>query len=359
MLDQIYYNNTLQNWLISGGIISFALIINWIITLLNRRYLKALAKRTKNQVDNILVNTLETPLKVGIVLIAIWTALNRLELSKSFDEALYKTYEILTVLNITWFVAHLASRLIREYFIKKSEQEKDIRQKIHFDSHLTSLIRKTAVFGIWTVGTVTALNNVGLDLKAILGTLGIGGIAIALAAQDTVKNIFGGFTILMDGTFRIGDRVKIGEFDGIVEDIGIRSTKIRNFDKRLITLPNYKIMDNAVMNVSAAPQLRVVSNLGLTYDTTPELMQKALEILNNIALKNEAVSKEGISAVFESFGEFSLNIRYCYFVIDTGDTFDTPSAINFEILKKFNEAGIKFAFPTQTLHVEKNTVNTL
>lgn len=114
MLDQIYYNNTLQNWLISGGIIAFALIINWIITLLNRRYLKALAKRTKNQVDNILVNTLETPLKVGIVLIAIWTALNRLELSKSFDEALYKTYEILTVLNITWFVAHLASRLIRE-----------------------------------------------------------------------------------------------------------------------------------------------------------------------------------------------------------------------------------------------------
>lgn len=357
MLEQIFYNNTLQDWLISGVIIIIGLIINCIITLLNKRYLKALAKRTKSNVDNILVNTLETPLKVGIVLIAIWTALNRLELSESFENSLFKAYEILTVLNITWFIAHLASRLIREYFVRKSEQETDVRQRVHFDSHLTSLIRKMAVFVIWTIGLVTALNNVGLDLKAILGTLGIGGIAIALAAQDTVKNIFGGFTILMDGTFRIGDRVKIGEFDGIVEDIGIRSTKIRNFDKRLITLPNYKIMEDAVMNVSAAPQLRVITLLGLTYSTSPEMMKKALAILRNIAEENDAISDEGISAVFNSFGDFSLNIRYCYFVKDASDVFDTPSVVNFEILKRFNETGIAFAFPTQTLQIEKTVVN--
>ena len=142
MLEQIFYNNTLQDWLISGVIIIIGLIINCIITLLNKRYLKALAKRTKSNVDNILVNTLETPLKVGIVLIAIWTALNRLELSESFENSLFKAYEILTVLNITWFIAHLASRLIREYFVRKSEQETDVRQRVHFDSHLTSLIRK-------------------------------------------------------------------------------------------------------------------------------------------------------------------------------------------------------------------------
>src|SRR5574344_1979778 len=96
MLDQIYYNNTLQNWLISGGIILFALIINWMITIFNKRYLRAIAKRTKNQLDNIIVNSLETPLKVGIVLIAIWTAFSRLEMSKSFDDTLFKIYEILT-----------------------------------------------------------------------------------------------------------------------------------------------------------------------------------------------------------------------------------------------------------------------
>ena len=354
MLEQIFYNNTLQDWLISGVIIIIGLIINCIITLLNKRYLKALAKRTKSNVDNILVNTLETPLKVGIVLIAIWTALNRLELSESFENSLFKAYEILTVLNITWFIAHLASRLIREYFVRKSEQETDVRQRVHFDSHLTSLIRKMAVFVIWTIGLVTALNNVGLDLKAILGTLGIGGIAIALAAQDTVKNVFGGFTILLDGTFRIGDRIIIGQHEGYVEDIGVRSTKIRNFDKRLITMPNYKIVEDAVINVSAAPQVRIITNLGITYDTTPEKMQKALEILENIAKSNEQVSNQGITTAFEDFGDSALKIRFSYFVLDPNDRFETTSIINLEILKQFSNEGIEFAFPTQTVYFANN-----
>ncbi len=352
MLQEVYYNNTLQNWLISGGIIILALLVNWIITLLNRRYLRALAKRTINYLDNILVNTLETPLKVGIILIALWTALNRLELSKSFDESLYKAYEILTVLNITWFIAHLVSRLIREYFIRRSNQGADVSQKIHFDSHLTSLIRKVAVFAIWTIGAVTALNNVGLDLKAILGTLGIGGIAIALAAQDTVKNIFGGFTILVDGTFRIGDRIKIGEFDGFVEDIGIRSTRIRNFDKRIITIPNYKIVEGAVENISEAPVTRVVMTLGLSYSTTSGKMQQAASILKQTAEETQYVDKENITVAFSEFAATSMNLKLTYFISKEGDNVKIPSDINFKILERFNSSGIEFAVQPQSVAVK-------
>ena len=354
MLDQIYYNNTLQNWLISGGIILFALIINWMITIFNKRYLRAIAKRTKNQLDNIIVNSLETPLKVGIVLIAIWTAFSRLEMSKSFDDTLFKIYEILTVLNVTWFIAHLVNRLLNEYFIQKSERDTYYRQRFHQDTHFISLIKKVFTFLIWTLGLVVALNNAGLDLKAILGTLGIGGIAIALAAQDTVKNVFGGFTILLDGTFRIGDRIIIGQHEGYVEDIGVRSTKIRNFDKRLITMPNYKIVEDAVINVSAAPQVRIITNLGITYDTTPEKMQKALEILENIAKSNEQISNQGITTAFEDFGDSALKIRFSYFVLDPNDRFETTSIINLEILKQFSNEGIEFAFPTQTVYFANN-----
>lgn len=354
MLDQLYYNNTLQNWLISGGIILSALIINWLITVINKRYLRSLAKRTKNQLDNILVNSLETPLKVGIVLIAIWTAFSRLEMSKSFDEFLFKTYEILTVLNVTWFVAHLVNRLLNEYFVQKSQRDSYYRHRFQRDTHFISLIKKVFTFLIWMIGIVTALNNAGLDLKAILGTLGIGGIAIALAAQDTVKNVFGGFTILLDGTFRIGDKIKIGEHEGFVEDIGVRSTKIRNYDRRLITLPNYKIVEDAVVNISAAPQLRIITNLGLVYNTSPAKMQNALEILEKIAMENNSIANEGISAAFEDFGDFALKIRFSYFITDPTDRFETPSKVNLEILNRFNEAGIEFAFPTQTLYVENN-----
>ena len=114
MLSEVYYNNTFQDWLISAGIIVFALIINWIITLINRRYLKKLAQRTRMVIDNILVNTLETPLKVGIILIAIWTAFSRLDMSEQFNTVLYEIYEILTVLNVTWFIVNLINGLINE-----------------------------------------------------------------------------------------------------------------------------------------------------------------------------------------------------------------------------------------------------
>lgn len=353
MLNEVYYNNTLQDWLISAAIIVFALFINGIITLLNRRYLKKLAQRTRVVIDNILVNTLETPLKVGIILLTIWTAFSRLEMSEQFDSTLYKVYEILAVLNVTWFIVNLLSGLIDEYFAKKSKETAASKHKHHVDSHLISIIRKTIMFLVWTIGIITALSNVGLDVKAILGTLGIGGVALALAAQDTVKNIFGGFTILVDGTFRIGDNIVIGAHEGTIEDIGIRSTRIRNYDKRLVTIPNYKIVEDAVVNISAAPQHRIITNLGIVYSTSPELMKKALEILLDIAKEQEAVSQEGASAVFENFGDSSLNIRYCYFVKKSFDKLQTVSSVNLEILKRFDEAGIGFAFPTQTLIVEK------
>lgn len=354
MLQNVYYGNRFISWIISASIIVFALIVNWIITLINKKIQKRSAGKSRNYFSGLLMRTLENPLKFGIVLAAIWFALARLDLSKQFDNAIYEAYKILTVLNITWFIAHLASGLIQEYFAIRNERFAETGEKKHYDLHIVSLTHKSALFIIWAIGIVTALDSVGISLKAILGTLGIGGVAIALAAQDTVKNIFGGFTILMDGTFRIGDRVQIGDYDGIVEDIGIRSTKIRNFDMRVITLPNYKLVDNYVVNVSSAPKLRVVNTLGLEYTTTPEQLENAMKILTEIAQWNDKVDDEGISATFQGFGESALKIRFCYFVKDANDSLDTPSNINFEILKQFNAAGLKFAFPTQTIYFEKD-----
>lgn len=121
---------------------------------------------------------------------------------------------------------------------------------------------------VWIIGLVMALSNVGVNISALLGTLGIGGIAFALAAQDTVKNVFGAFTLLTDKPFNIGDTIRFDNFEGTVVDIGIRSTRIMNYDKRIITFPNYKITDSSIINISSEPMRRVVLNLGLTYDTT-------------------------------------------------------------------------------------------
>lgn len=343
LLDTVYYNNTLKDWLISAGIIAIVLLINWIISLINIRYLTSLAERTTNYYDNILVNTLKTPLKVGLILIGLWIALRRLDLGEAFSEWLFKTYQILSVLNITWFVVHLINGVLTEYFSQKKKKSTEKGDPIH-NKHYISMLRKIIAFAIWTIGIITALNNVGLSLKAILGALGISGIAIALASQDTVKNIFGGFTIFTDSTFKIGDYIKIGEFEGQVEDIGIRSIKIKNRDRQIVTIPNFKIVEGAVTNISVARGYRSMVKINLDQNTHPDKIEEIMTILKNIAKANNNISKLGTTVSFNELGGAVFGIEFIYYVIEHKQINETITAVNLEIVRKMSQAGVKYKF---------------
>ena len=142
-----------------------------------------------------------------------------------------------------------------------------------------------------------ALKNAGVDVGTLIASLGIGGLAFALAAQDTIKNIFGGITIFTDRPFRIGDRIKVDGFDGIIEDIGVRSTRLRTLDRCLVTIPNYKIVEASVENVSEEPMRRIVSKLGLTYSTTPEKMKEAIDILKNMPKTVKGIDSKEVFVV--------------------------------------------------------------
>jgi MscS family membrane protein len=216
-----------------------------------------------------------------------------------------------------------------------------------------SIIRKTAITVIWALGIVMALNNVGVNVGTLIAGLGIGGLAFALAAQDTIKNIFGGITIFTDRPFRIGDRVKVDKYDGFIEDIGIRSTRIRTLEKRVVTIPNYKMVDAPIENVSEEPMRRVLLKLGLTYKTTPDKMNEAMIILRDIPNRVKNIDPDEITVAFTDFTEFALVITFIYFLSKNADVTETPSRVNSEILRAFNEAGLEFAFPTQTIHLEK------
>jgi len=197
-----------------------------------------------------------------------------------------------------------------------------------------------------------ALNNAGYNVGALLAGLGIGGIALAMAAKDTVANMFGGLTIFIDQPFKIKDRIKIGGYDGVVEEIGIRSSRIRTLEGRLVTIPNHKFTDNFVENVSSEPNRKVVLNLGLTYDTPPEKMELAIKILKNIQETDPGLDNK-IWLVFDSFGDFSLGINFVYYITDGQDKTEVISRINLSILKQFNDAGLEFAFPTQTIFTQQ------
>ena len=347
MLENELWGNTIENWGISILIILGAIIIVKLLSLLGKKVIKPFVTGTDNHLDDVIFYSLEAPVKFAIILLGIWIAIHRLVYPDSFVKVVDNAYSILIVLDITWFFGRLFSSLLQVYWGKQSNGQAN---------KMMPIIKRTILVIVWLIGIVMALSNVGVNISALLGTLGIGGIAFALAAQDTVKNVFGTFTILTDKPFSIGDTIRVDSYEGTVVDVGVRSTKIMNYDKRIITFPNYKITDTSIVNISSEPMRRVVLNLGLTYDTTSEKMKEALELLKSIPKRVENVSSNpsDIVAVFTEYSDSALVIMYIYFIEKQGDILGVTSNVNMEILAAFNKAGLNLAFPTRTVYIQKD-----
>ena len=347
MLENELWGNTIENWGISILIILGTIIIVKLLSLLGKKVIKPFVTGTDNHLDDVIFYSLEAPVKFAIILLGIWIAIHRLVYPDSFVKVVDNAYSILIVLDITWFFGRLFSSLLQVYWGKQSNGQAN---------KMMPIIKRTILVIVWLIGIVMALSNVGVNISALLGTLGIGGIAFALAAQDTVKNIFGAFTILTDKPFSIGDTIRVDSYEGTVVDVGVRSTKIMNYDKRIITFPNYKITDTSIVNISSEPMRRVVLNLGLTYDTTSEKMKEALELLKSIPKRVENVSSNpsDMVAVFTEYSDSALVIMYIYFIEKQGDILGVTSNMNMEILAAFNKAGLNFAFPTRTVYIQKD-----
>ena len=344
MLENELWGNTIENWGISILIILGAIIIVKLLSLLGKKVIKPFVTGTDNHLDDVIFYSLEAPVKFAIILLGIWIAIHRLVYPDSFVKVVDNAYSILIVLDITWFFGRLFSSLLQVYWGKQSNGQAN---------KMMPIIKRTILVIVWLIGIVMALSNVGVNISALLG---IGGIAFALAAQDTVKNVFGTFTILTDKPFSIGDTIRVDSYEGTVVDVGVRSTKIMNYDKRIITFPNYKITDTSIVNISSEPMRRVVLNLGLTYDTTSEKMKEALELLKSIPKRVENVSSNpsDIVAVFTEYSDSALVIMYIYFIEKQGDILGVTSNMNMEILAAFNKAGLNLAFPTRTVYIQKD-----
>ena len=349
MLEYELWGNTLESWGISILIIVGAVVVVKLISLFSRKVLKPFITRTPNHLDNVIYYSLESPIKFAVMLLGIWIAIHRLVYPDNFVKTIDNAYRILIVLDITWVFARLIGGLLEIYL------RKDSTGQTH---KMMPIIKRTALVLVWIIGIVMALSNIGVNISALLGTLGIGGIAFALAAQDTVKNIFGAFTIFTDKPFNIGDTIRVDSFEGTVIDVGARSTKIMDYDKRIITFPNYKITDANIINISSEPRRRVVLNLGLTYKKKKKKMKEALDILKAIPERVENVSSNpsDTTAVFTNYADSALVIMYIYFIEKQGDILGVTSNMNMEILSSFNKAGLEFAFPTQTVYIQKDEI---
>lgn len=348
--DATYYGNTILEYLIAFGIILGAILGGKILYWISKKFIKKLTARTKTNLDDIIVDKIEEPVVFGLVLGVSWWALNT-KLHYSDDGAFIShIFGFLTVVNIAWLIARLSDALIEEYIVPMTEKtESDL------DDQLLPIFRKSLRIIIWTLGIIVGLNNAGYDVGAVIAGLGIGGLAFALAAQDTVKNFFGGIMIFADKPFQVGDRIQIGEIDGFVREIGIRSTRVETLAGRVVTVPNSMFSDDAVENVDKEPSRKVILNLGLTYDTTADQIEEAIALLKKISKENQTLIEEEVLISFDTFGDFSLGILFIYYIRKEADILETQTVMNLAILRQFNTNGLEMAFPTQTVYHQSLT----
>ena len=348
MIDQLltktYYNNTIAGWGKALLIVVAALVVGKILYWISKNLLSKLTSKTKTKFDDIVLDLVEEPIVFGFTAAGVWFGLQTLTLNEAAQSAIGKGFKFVIVLAITWMAARLLNSIFTFYLTPLAEaSENDL------DDQVLPIIRKGTSLTVWSIGIIVALNNAGYDVGAVLAGLGIGGLALAMAAKDTVSNFFGGVTIFTDQPFKLGDRVRVAGFDGTIEEIGIRSTRMRTLAGTLVTIPNSVFSDSSVENISEEPSRKVSLNLGLTYDTSPESMEQGLSILREIAANNSNL-EEKIVLSFNAFGDFAMNILFIYYIVKDADIMGTQTEVNMEVLRRFNAAGLEFAFPTQTLY---------
>jgi MscS family membrane protein len=268
-----------------------------------------------------------------------------------------RTLLLIFTIAVLWYAYNLVA--IVELMVRKLT----VRTGSALDEQLAPMVRKTLRIFLVVIGLLFIVESVfDQDIGAWLAGLGIAGLAVSLAAQDSLKNVFGSITILIDRPFRIGERIVYAGFDGVIEEIGFRSTKVRTLEGHLVTIPNSAIVNEPIQNIGRRPYLRRIMNVTITYDTPRAKIEEAVQILRGIlaepGIREPIHPKIGLDdypprVYFNDYNADSLNILVIYWYAPPAywDYLEHAQRLNLRIFEEFERAGIEFAFPTQTLHL--------
>jgi MscS family membrane protein len=292
------------------------------------------------------------PIRLLLVAIGIYAIKALLMLPPTVDRLAGTTINVLAAVVVVVFAYRLLDVL--EFELMKFAKREDTKLDLNFVK-LIRLITHVVVLVFGGVFILQALT--GKPLNALLAGLGIGGLAVALAAQDTLKNFFGSIMIMLDKPFLVGDRVVVDGVDGPVEDIGFRSTRIRTLTGHLVAVPNEKMASINIENIGRRPSIRRLTNITITYDTPPEKVKRALAIIREVLNNHEGMDPEFPPRVyFDEFNDASLNIVmiYWYFPPNYWDFLAFSERVNLKIMRAFEAEGIEFAFPTTTTYLAQD-----
>ena len=345
-LNTVYFELPLGNIIAAFFSLFFFLLLRKLFATLTIKVLQPLTKQTKTYYDDRILSALKGPLSFVFLTIGVRLFFALLFLKTPVIENII---EMMIVFNLFWAIYALVHALRGAVFHFTERFNPELAHEM--GNFILTIIRGIVL----AIGLGAILQIWGINVAGLVAGLGIGGLAFALAAKDTAANLFGSIALLFDKSIRIGEWIKIGEVEGVVEDIGMRTTKIRAFGKSLIMLPNQMIANNPIQNFSRRGVRRIKMTIGVTYDTNSEQIENILNDIRTMLRSHENIAqKETMLVNFKAFGDSSLDI-FIYTFTNTANWaryMDIKEDVNLQIMKIVENNNSSFAFPSQSVYVE-------
>ena len=347
ILNQVVLGTPLYKWAFALLIFLLFLLFRKIFSHIIVNSIKAIVSKTKTTIDDKVLSMIESPLRFLFIVIGLWIAFDIINLKADITQ---HTVKSLFIILVFWIFYNGVNVFSSDIFKFAQKFGKELAQEVGI-----FLIKSIKTF-IFILAVLAVLQEWGINVTALIASLGIGGLAIALAAKDTAANLFGGLTILADKSLKIGEWVKVGSVEGIVEDIGMRTTKIRTFEKSLITVPNQYIANNPIENFSRRNIRRIKMIIGVVYDTPADVVRKIVKDIKAMLEQHPDVAQDqAIVVYFDEFADSSLNI-FILFYANTSNWLEyvqIKQDINLKIMDIVEKNGSSFAFPSRSIYVEK------
>jgi len=344
ILDNTLLGNSYQDWLIALGAAVLMVIFLRVLQSFFRRRMKRLAEKTPTRWDDYLVDVIGCTRLTFLLIFGIWFGAQFLELSGDTEWWIRITFIVALLIQAGIWGGELINVALDDYRKKKREENPE-------DVTTLGLIGLAGRVAVWSVVLLLVLDNLGVDITALVAGLGIGGIAVALAVQNVLGDLLASLSIVLDKPFVVGDFLMVDDLLGSVEKVGLKTTRLRSLSGEQLVFSNNDLLGSRVRNFGRMFERRVVFKLGVTYQTPREKL-KLIPVIIREAIEAEENTRFDRSH-FSQYGDFSLNFESVYYVLsrEYNQYMDIQQSINLAIHERFENEGIEFAYPTQTLFV--------
>lgn len=347
--EQVLLGNSLREYLVVGLIITAGVMISRLTRFVMGRYLPRLTKATTTGLDDLIIGGAIGPLSAMVLLPTFHLCVYILDMPAALRALLIDGLVVAFTLLLTTIAVRSVDALFRAWGARQARVGKGV------DPQVVAFGRKFAKILVVLIAVLVVLERVGLDIMSLITGLGIGGLAVALAAQETLGNVLGSLQIMTDQPFSVGDFIRYDGTFGQVRDIGLRSTKLLTGSGVRVVVPNKRLAEGVIENCSVHQGITVQFSVGLIYGTSADQIELAVRLLREIVGGHDSVSPE-VKVNFLAFGASSLDLNVVYFITDFANNLSVQHDINMAIKRRFDEQGLDFAFPTRTVHMVNHSL---